>query len=488
MSFLKGVGTLTFANILFLGSGYAVQVLLGNFLTPADYGVFGVLVYIINLMNALFASGFLESVSRSVAKKPQAASDILKKAARAELMLSLGLALIYLLLSPFIARVLNYPEGSGIIALSSILIPIYGVKTVYVGFLNGKKRFTEQSISIGVAGILKIALVGVFIFLGYGILHILIAYALSAAATLILGIFYTRREEKTHETISSREILKSGIILSLYASVFPLMSNMDLLFVKALIQNPESAGFYNTATTLASFPQYFFGSIRAVILPLIAIHTLKNGKEKIQEAAGKLLHYGTMILGIMTVLSIATAKNLIIWLYKPEYLPAEKPFILLIVGLSIIALAQAMIVLLISIGEEKKALTVALMSLACDGILQTILIPRYGIIGAAFATTSTGILIFILAVALLKKHIGQIANRATYKKIISVIGILIIAYFLAEKIAAMLLLKNIGLIVFYGIGSLLMIAIFFFTKNITREDIEKSLKKENRTDEIVSEK
>lgn len=481
MSFLKGVGSLTIANILFLGSGYAVQVFLGNWLPPADYGIFGVLVYIVNLINAIFASGFLESVSRSIAKNERAASDILRKGARAELVLSCMITVIYVICAPLIARTLNYPEGAKIIALSGILIPIYGVKNVYIGFLNGKKRFTEQSISVGIAGLLKIAFVGIFIAMGYGILHIMIAYALSAASTLLMGIFYARREEKTHDTVSAKEIFTSGIILSLYAAVFPLMSNMDLLFVKALIQNPEAAGYYNAATTLASFPQYFFGSIRAVVLPFVAVHVLATDKTKLQNAAGKLLHYGIMILGSMVILSIATAKNLIDWLYDPKYLPAEKPFILLMIGLSIIALAQAMIVLLISMGKEKKVLTIALTSLAFDIILQRIFIPKFGLMGAAIATTTTGCVILTISLILLKNTLGKITDKTHYKKIFYSALILTIAYFLLTKINAFWYLKNIKLLVFYITGATVLGCIFLLTKNITREDIQSGLKKETKT-------
>lgn len=465
----RGIIFLTISNAIFLGSGYIVQVLLGRFFTPAEYGLFGVLIYIVNILNTIFASGFLEGVSRTIARKPQSAYTILKKGIVVELIISGGLGLLYFLLSPFLADLLNAPDASRFIAFSALLIPLYGIRTVYIGFLNGLKRFEAQSLAVIAAAIVKVGLVIVFVILGYGLLWILGAYFLAALTTLIVAHLYVRHYRDRTEPFAQNTLFRLALILSVYASLFPLLTNIDLLFIKGIIADAAVAGYYNAATTLARFPQFLFGSLGAVLLPLVASAYAEGRHDEVRRAIRAVLRYGIIILAPIVILSIATSNELITLVYTDTYIPAVAAFNLLVIALSILALVQVLFTTLISIGAEKHVLWLTFLFLAIDAILLTILTPQYGMTGAAAATLSITVFAFFVCVAYLTKKLQT--TLLTLQSGFRILLSLAILWGITTTLLTRFTFSHLSLIFFYVAMLLVYTAVLFILREITPSEL-----------------
>lgn len=471
---VRGVMLLTIANATFLGSGYIIQVLLGKFLTPAEYGLFGVLIYIVNIMSTVFASGFLGGISRSIARNKDAAYTILKKGIKIELVISGVIALLYTSFAPILENVFDHPRAGMFMIFSALFIPLYALRTVYTGFLNGLRKFGPQAFTIFIAAIIKVIFIVIFVLLGYGLFHMLLAYFLGAFASLIVSHLYSLPYKNLSASFESKALVKLALMLSVFASIFPILNNLDLILLKSLIEDPRVAGYYNAATTLARFPQFLFGSFGAALLPTVAELHAQQKTEETQKTITVLFRYGIIIFVPIMILAFVTSKELISFLYTPEYVAANESFRILIIALTILAFAQMFLNTLISIGKEKAVLVITIVALAADTILQFIFINFAGMKGAASATLIVTFLMFITCAVLLGRHIGDIAISigSRFRIVFANIVLLLVAHFwqvIAPVQNGMLLVWYTGMLLFYG---LLIIGI----GEVSREEIKTLLK------------
>ncbi|MFA6512068.1 MAG: oligosaccharide flippase family protein [Patescibacteria group bacterium] len=431
----RGIFLLTTANAIFLGSGYVIQVLLGRYFSPEVYGLFGVLIYIVNILNTIFASGFLEGISRSVARKPESANTILRHGLLIELLLSGGIGLVYFLFSPLLAHIFNQPEITKYIAFSALLIPIYGLRSVYLGLLNGLKEFTAQSLAIIFAAIVKIGLVALFVYQGHGLVAILIAYFCAALGSLLVGYLYTRVHRQSNEPSSFKNLGTLALTLSLYASLLPLLSNIDLLFVKSIITDTAAAGYYNAATTLARFPQFLLGSFGAALLPFIASDYHAGRIDRSRFIVQHVLKYSILLLVPIIIISVFSGDQLIQLIYTDAYAPAIHPFMILIFALCLLSVVQILLTTLIGIGSERSVVTIVLWAIAVDVVALIVGVNYFGLVGAAWSTLLAALFVFILSFPLLRKNLQwHTFPKVPILKLILLTGVLsIVAQYLFEN-------------------------------------------------------
>jgi len=470
---------LTLANATFLGSGYIIQVLLGKYLTPAEYGLFGVLIYIVNIMSTVFASGFMGGISRSIARHREAAHTILKNGIKIELVISGVMALIYAASAPLLEIVFHHPRAGMFIVFSAIFIPLYAIRTVYTGFLNGLKQFGAQAFTILIAAIVKVILIVIFALLGYGLFHMLLAYFVGALASLIMSYIYSFPYKNLTASFENKALIRLAVLLSIFASLFPILNNLDLILLKSLIEDANITGYYNAATTLARFPQFLFGSFGVALLPIVAELHAQQKIEETKRAIGVLLRYGVIMLVPIVILAFVTSKELMHFAYTPEYIVANSAFRILLIALTLLAFAQMFLNTLISVGKEKIVLVLTVVALFGDAVLQTILIDMYGMEGAASATLIVSLLMLVACVVLLGRVIGdvQISHTSRFKIVIANMLLLLIAYFWQQRAPVqewMLFTWYIGMFLFYfilliGIGEISREELSSFWKSVQRK-------------------
>jgi O-antigen/teichoic acid export membrane protein len=73
----RGAAWITLSGIVFMLSGYAINIFLGRRLGPELYGIYGVLVSIMNSMNVMQITGIPQSVSKFTSENENEADSIL---------------------------------------------------------------------------------------------------------------------------------------------------------------------------------------------------------------------------------------------------------------------------------------------------------------------------------------------------------------------------------------------------------------------------
>ena len=95
------------AFLVFTGVSYSIHITLGRKLGPAEYGIFGIIISLITVIELFFFKGMRDTVTKYTSEFPQKARTIKHKSLRIQLVFALFLSGIYFLLSRHLAELLR---------------------------------------------------------------------------------------------------------------------------------------------------------------------------------------------------------------------------------------------------------------------------------------------------------------------------------------------------------------------------------------------
>ena len=76
-SIKKGLVYLSVSSGIFVVAGYVVNLWLGRFLGPVNYGIYGVVISLMSMVNILQSAGMPQAVSKFIAEDDRNADGIL---------------------------------------------------------------------------------------------------------------------------------------------------------------------------------------------------------------------------------------------------------------------------------------------------------------------------------------------------------------------------------------------------------------------------
>ena len=168
----------------------------------------------------------------------------------------------------------------------------------------------------------------------------------------------------------------------------------DALMVGYFLGN-EKVALYNVAAKVSYISLFFLGALDATIYPrLLAIYNHQPERlwNFFWQATALVLAVLIIVTGVMYALS-----DLILIVFKPEYLAAKQALALLLLAQLLRAASLTFSFMFIA-SEKVRYLNIALtVAMIVNLVANIILIPKYGIEGAATATLlANGVLVAIV--------------------------------------------------------------------------------------------
>ena len=146
-SISHGAIVVTVASGIFMASGYVVNVWLGRLLGPEDYGRFGVVISLLTVLNIIQNAAVPQAVARATAQSPESADGTLRRGVELQLGIALVLTIAMAASASTIAGMLGDERLTGLLWLSALVLPPYGVLTLLIAFHNGRRFYTRQAIT-----------------------------------------------------------------------------------------------------------------------------------------------------------------------------------------------------------------------------------------------------------------------------------------------------------------------------------------------------
>lgn len=464
----KGTLYLMIANVIFLSSGYIVHFGLGRYLGPKEYGTFGVILSLLAITQIFLQNGVSQAVSKYIAEGKDIA-QVKNEGMKFQILFSFVIFIIYFSSAPLLADLLNDVGLTNYIRLSAFVLPIRAVTEIYKGTLVGVRAFDKRAKTTAFYAVTKVLVVFVLVAIGLAITGVIIGYIIATFAALILAKHWcafnkSRLSDKIGDTFVKGTIIKFAFPIILFAFAYTAIMNIDLLFVKAFVIGEAKIGFYTSAWAIASLPFSIFFAVSCTLLPSISRSTSMNEDEQTRSYINHSLRYLLMILLPVTLLISATSKSLLSLAYTPKYSQGGDALSILIFGITFLTVFVTLATIITGSGKPKVSMGIALSLVPICIALNSVLVPRYQLEGAALATTLTAFIGMSVALVYVARRFRALINPISFVRICAAS---LTVYFIAIWYSV----SGIWMIGWYGLLFLVFVALLRVFKEIKKEDI-----------------
>ena len=296
------------------GVSFVVMIIMARILTPADYGLVGMLTVFIAISQSLVDSGFSQALIRKQDRSEVDNSTVF--------YFNFGVgALLYLILffcAPLIARFYNEPILIPLTRLIGLSVVINSFVVVQRALLTIKIDFKTQakaSLSAAVvAGIVGITMA----YRGFGVWAI-VSYQLTNLSVNVglLWIFSKWRPIRAFSAASFKELFSFGSKLAISGIINTLYVNVYLIVIGKVFKASD-LGYYTRAQQFSDFPSSnLTGILQRVTFPVLC--TMQDDDERLRSVYRRFLRLSGFLIFPLMVGLAAVAHPLIILVLKEKW-------------------------------------------------------------------------------------------------------------------------------------------------------------------------
>jgi O-antigen/teichoic acid export membrane protein len=233
--------------------------------------------------------------------------------------------------------------------------------------------------------------------------------SLAIMGALIFGVWLLYKN-LPREVLSSipqyqqRAWITSALPLLLTAGLFEINNRTPILMLGSMTK-VEDVAIFNIANLIAGLVTFILISVNTVLGPVISGLYATGDMRRLQRVV-TISARGMLVAGGVMSLSLILLRHWLLQFFDSEFQNAEPIISILILGQMINVAAGSAGLLLIITGHEKDAIKGVGISTVLLIALNAILIPIWGVVGAAFATVASMILWNLILIIMLYKRTG----------------------------------------------------------------------------------
>ncbi|CAM4198903.1 flippase [Zobellia nedashkovskayae] len=414
---VKSGSTVLFNKLLGILLGYLIILYISRTYGPATVGVYTICYTILQIMGNLGRCGtdvyMLQKVSYLYPARDCKLTKYFKKSTQITVIVSLVLTIVLISSSPWVAE--TFLDSSYTYAVLAVAIGILPMAMININgaVLHGMENFSKFSFSTNTSIFL---FSGIFLLISSAITtkDWIVFYSLSFGVvfTLMLGYLWVKNgfkelnQSQKNATISESwlKVLAQSYPMMLTASIMFLVNWTDSLML-GILKDTESVGLYSVASRIASVLILIPYSINAVVAPKFA-KDYSNGivKAKILKNVKNMSFLTTLGL----VIPIFLIGRNILTLFGEEFSNSYYCLIILAIGILISNYFSLAEYVLQMSNNQDILWKCILLGLILNIFFNYLLIPSYGIEGAAVASALSIICWNIIAYLFAMKKINPL--------------------------------------------------------------------------------
>ena len=246
------------------GIQFVIAILLARMLTPAEYGVVGIIMIFITIANVFVQSGF----GTALVQKKQADEMDFSSVCYFEIVLAVGMYGILYLAAPIIASYYEIGELRAIVRVLAVVLFPGAVISVQTAYVSRKMEFRGLFLSTLVASVVSGAVSIWMAYKGYGV-WAMVGQQVMYYGALMMALFLTVswKPARLYSMERVREMFGFGWKLLCASLLDTVFNNLYGLFI-GKIYNEELLGSYNRGEQFPKLIATDLGmAIQAVLLP-----------------------------------------------------------------------------------------------------------------------------------------------------------------------------------------------------------------------------
>lgn len=214
--------------------------------------------------------------------------------------------------------------------------------------------------------------------------------AVSATAAWLVATYWTRSTlgpdmGSTASTYRTRYWLRASMPLMVMAGMRMIMRQTDVAMLGALA-GTDAAGLYFPVARMSDLVTIGLISANAIVAPMISELYTSGDKQRLQRLL-RLAALSTSVVAAIIAVGFVVVGGWVLGLFGEAFRAGYPALIILVVGQLINALCGPVGFLMTMTGHQDQATGILITGAALNILANAALIPLYGLIGAATATT-----------------------------------------------------------------------------------------------------
>jgi stage V sporulation protein B len=407
---IKGSLILTFSNLSVRFTGHLFRIIMGRFLNPFDFGLLNLALPIQYIVVLFASSGIAPSIAKFVSQfqdEDRKARVIYSSVLYYPILGGVLGILFYWAAEPLGVRVFHEPRVVELIKISALAFPLGMTTATLTGAFQGCQRFDLMAFTLVSQQVLRIIFAVSLVILGYQALGAVLGSTLGFLAAIPVAFILLRLLPLGRPSVS-REVFRKVFFFSLPVSITSLatfaLAYADVIFIGYYL-SPSEVGVYSAASPTSRLILAFSSALYAVLLPSVSELRAESSAPEIKAHLQRayILSLGGLLPVVL--ISLIFAGDIITLLFPGEgYADAVGPFKVLVVGASFLGIFTVNSAVFQGMGYPREPMKLMVAAAMLDILLNLLLIPPLGIMGAAYATSTGFAFAGVSSTLLLRKY------------------------------------------------------------------------------------
>lgn len=391
-----------------------LRIMLGKELGPSGLGIY-TLIFTVYMLNMQFAGfGIGSALTKYIAEYREKLQEIKE-------FISFGILgsivsgsvagiLLYLLSGMISLLFFHNPVMINLLKITAFCFPFLAIQKAVIGSLNGLMEMKQYAI-LNITQNLAVLIFTIFLVhsLDMSIRGAVLGFVIPTILVGLMSPIFIRNYFKAIPKLENK-ILKEFSLFGFYVvlanSIGIINTEIDSLAI-GYFMNATDVGYYAVAIIFIQGITLIPDAIQRVTTPLMATYYGKRDVESIRNLIKEIMIKIIFITVFIDLIMIVFGKTFIRIIFTDQFIPAYIPLLILLIGYSIYAPYIAIGTCLASIGKVQIIFKISAICTGLNTILNIILISRFGLIGAACATSISLLFTTLINIYFVNKYTSK---------------------------------------------------------------------------------
>ncbi len=390
--FAFDVGWALVSSIITLVIAFLLRIVLARWLGAADLGLYTVVVTIHGFATLVATLGIPSALTKYVAEYKDDRNRLFQTTFAAfvsSIIFGLMVGALIFALSGILAGVFHMPELARLLKILAVVFPFTCILQTMVGLFNGLRQMRSYAYLEISRSLLMILSIVSLVWFGFGVEGAITGIIISFIGGCIFGLYLSR----SFLHLNLQNLIQNVKKIVLFGSQITGVNALNLVTIQADIiligyfMASKDVGYYSVAVGLGSFFLLIPQAFQRITYPATSEYWAQKNYRALIIMINKSMKYSACIVLPLGLGVGFFAEGIITILFGQEFIYAALPLWILLIARVIAGSTSSPVGGSIT-GAGRPDIALKLNALSCgiNIVLNILLIPRYGITGAAIAT------------------------------------------------------------------------------------------------------
>ena len=420
------------------GLNFFRNVYIGRSLGASALGTFSLANTVFLLTSIISIFGLYNTINRFLPeflskKKDRSISYLIGTALKFTAIISILLTIIILFINPLIGELFKDNNVSELLKILIIGLPFYAwtrvLMAIFTSFETTKHQTIVESIQFPIVSTILLVLF-VNLNLGYNSISyaLLFGYITCFVSSFIITNNKRFKELKVFRTLQNfdKRFLIFAFPLFLNGILFFLMRWLDTLAL-GYFSDSNKVGIYTATLTLATVPSLLLTSLNTIFFPTISRLISENKNKDAFNAYRSSIRVLSFLTLPYIIFAIIFSKELLL-IFGKDFQITTLLMLILSIGSFLNVFSGPVDMTLTAYDKQKYVPINSLIALVVNVVLNVVLIPKYGLVGAAIANTISILIqnyMGILELVVFKSFLPYTKKNLLFISTMLILGILL---------------------------------------------------------------